>query len=346
MKVLVTGAFGNIGSSTLAELHLQGHTVRAFDVPTKANLKKARAWASRVEIVWGDLRQPQDVAAAVHGQDVVIHLAFIIPKLSATGVGTDEQPEWAEAINVGGTANLLEALKAQPGPPKIIFTSSLHVYGLTHDQPPPRRADDPLLATDRYSLHKIRCEEMVRESGLPWAVFRLAATLPLDLRLDPAMFTIPLDNRMEFVHTRDVGLALANAAASEEVWGKTWLLGGGERCQFLYGEMVKQVLNASGVGMLPAEAFDAQPFGADWLDSRVTEEVLHYQRHTLADWSQDLRRRLGPRRHLAWLCQPLVRYWLLRRSPRFRRANGQPNVLAILRSLYRRQPEDQALGGA
>ena len=37
-----------------------------------------------------------------------------------------------------GTRNLLEALKCQPVPPRLIFASSLHVFGRTQDQPPPR----------------------------------------------------------------------------------------------------------------------------------------------------------------------------------------------------------------
>ena len=37
MRILLTGAFGNIGVKTLAELIAQGHKVRCFDTPTQAN---------------------------------------------------------------------------------------------------------------------------------------------------------------------------------------------------------------------------------------------------------------------------------------------------------------------
>jgi nucleoside-diphosphate-sugar epimerase len=49
MKVLITGAFGNVGSHSLRELLARGHTVRAFDVPTPANQKIARRYAGRVD---------------------------------------------------------------------------------------------------------------------------------------------------------------------------------------------------------------------------------------------------------------------------------------------------------
>jgi nucleoside-diphosphate-sugar epimerase len=129
MKVLLTGAFGNVGQSALEELLRQGHQVRCFDLRTKANERAARRYGDRIEVMWGDLRRPEDVARAVEGRDVVVHLAFIIPKLSATGIESEARPDLAYQVNVEGTRNLIEAMKAQPRPPRLVFSSSLHVYG-------------------------------------------------------------------------------------------------------------------------------------------------------------------------------------------------------------------------
>ena len=232
MRVLVTGAFGNIGQSTLEALIEQGHAVRCLDLRTRANAKAARRFNGQIEIVWGDLRRREDLAAAVSDQQVVIHLAFIIPKLSATGFESEDHPDWAREVNVGGMRNLIEAMERQSSPPRLLFASSYHIYGRTHDQPPPRTALDPVQPIEHYAFHKVEAEGMVRSSGLEWAILRLAAALPVALRLDPGMFDIPLDNRMEYVHTRDVGLAFANAVSSPGVWGKILLIGGGLRCQY------------------------------------------------------------------------------------------------------------------
>ena len=90
MDVLLTGAFGNVGKSTIDELVRQGHTVHCFDLPTRRNHKTAGKllgkYGDQVRVVWGDLRRPQDVLAAVRDRDVVVHLAFILPKLSASGI--------------------------------------------------------------------------------------------------------------------------------------------------------------------------------------------------------------------------------------------------------------------
>lgn len=318
MKVLVTGAFGNVGQSTLEELLKKGHAVRCFDLRTKANERAARRYRDRIEVIWGDLRNPEDVSRAVAGQDVVVHLAFIIPKLSATGVESEARPDLAYQVNVEGTRNLLEAMKAQSRRPRWVFSSSLHVYGRTQDQPPPRRADDPVGPLEHYARHKVICEQMVRESGLEWVILRFGAVFPIAMRLDPGMFDVPLNNRMEFIHTRDVGLAIANAVNHPEVWGKVLLLGGGPRCQFYFGEIAERILEAMGVGMLPKEAFSTTPFCTDWLDTEESQRLLQYQQRTLDDYIRDMVAVLGFRRPLIRLFRPLVRGWLLRRSPYWR----------------------------
>jgi len=323
MKVLLTGAFGNVGQSTLQEMIKQGHSVRCFDLKTKANEGIARKFGKQIEVVWGDLRCPEDVQAAVHGREVVVHLAFIIPKLSATGIESESNPGWAYEVNVGGTRNLLKAMAALPKPPRIIFTSSLHVYGRTQDQPPPRTALDPVQPLEHYTRHKIECEQMIKASSLQWTILRLAATLPVRLILDPGMFDVPLDNRIEFVHTRDVGLAITNAINSEDIWGKTLLIGGGPSCQFYYRDLVQQILEAIGIGMLPEQAFASIPFCTDWLDTAESQQLLHYQQHTLDDYIQDLLTLLSYKRHLIRLFRPMVRYWLLRKSPYWQRSRSR-----------------------
>ena len=336
MRVLVTGAFGNIGEGTVRELLLRGHQVRCFDVPHRGNSKKAAGLDGRAEIVWGDLRNPGDLAAAVADIDVVIHLAFVIPKLSATGIGCEDQPDWAWEVNVGGTRNLLEAISAREHPARIIFASSLHIYGITQHQMPPRRVSDPLKPMENYARHKVECEQLIRSSALEWSIFRFAAALPFSLKLDSAMFEISLDNRMEYVHNRDVGLALAKAASSREVWGKILHIGGGARCQYTYREIVHKVLDGVGIGMLPEEAFSRRPFSTDWIDTEESQRLLQFQRFTLDDYVRELAARLGLRRTLSKIFRPFVRLALLAASPYYRerrfrrRKDAEPGKLAVV----------------
>jgi len=312
MRVMVTGAFGNLGQPVVQQLVRAGHQVRAFDLDTRANRRAARRLGRDLEVVWGTLTSDADVARAVEGQEAVVHLAFVLPYLSATGVSSEKEPRWAREVNVGGTRRLLNAMRAMPRPARILFTSSLHVYGQTNDQPPYRRVGDPVSPTDHYSHHKIICETLVQRSGLRWAIFRLGASLPTRLILDRGMFRVPLDTRIEFVHHDDVALAVANALDNDAAWGHIWNIGGGPQCQLTEGQMVQQVLEAVGVGMLPARAFAAaEPFPTDWLDTSESQRELQFQYHTLQDYVRDLRARIKPVRPLLRCVSPLVRGYLL-----------------------------------
>jgi hypothetical protein len=156
------------------------------------------------------VRQNQDLQHAVQDQDLVIHLAALIPEVSHTGQNSEQHPELSQAVNVGGMVNLLQAVHAMPKPAAILFTSTLHVYGRTQHLPPPRSIHCAVNPVELYAQQKVICEQLLRDSGLQWAVFRLAAAIPVRLVFSPAMFQVPLHNRIEFVHTLDVGVALAH----------------------------------------------------------------------------------------------------------------------------------------
>lgn len=313
MKVLLTGAFGNVGASALRELLQQGHHVRAFDVPTDAHRKAARKFGGAFEVVWGDIRRAEDVAAAVRDREVVVHLAAIIPPPS------ELRPELARQVNVGGTQNVLAAVQAQPKPPRLIYASSVALFGREQLPPRVRTADDPIVATDHYTAHKLECEKLIRVSDLQWAILRFGAVVPVaigDLRqMFQAMFECPLDDRVECVHSRDAGLAVAHAVKSDEVWGKTLLIAGGSACQLHYREFFGGVLEAVGVGMLPDEAFGAEPFHTHWMDTTESQQLLRYQRLGYDQYLRDVREMAGLGRYLIRLLRPVIRPWILKQSP-------------------------------
>ncbi|HEY0494260.1 MAG TPA: NAD(P)-dependent oxidoreductase [Kutzneria sp.] len=309
MQVLVTGAFGNIGSSAAAQLRAQGHEVRHFDLPSKANLRRAQGAAN---VVWADIRDADAVQRAVRDQDVVVHLAGLIPPQVA------EDPKTAREVNVGGTENVLEAVARHDS--RLIFASTLDVYGHTQHLAPPRRVHEPTSRTDEYSGHKIRSEELVRESPQPWAIYRFGDVPPNEARRPhPIMFAIPLDNRIELVHRDDAGLAVANGV-SADIWGRTWLIGGGPSCQVRYRDMLGCALDAFGLGALPDSAFSTDPYCTDWLDTEESQRVLQFQRHSFDDIMAYVVEHSRPplaARLVLPLVRSLARRQILKLSPHF-----------------------------
>jgi nucleoside-diphosphate-sugar epimerase len=316
MRVLVTGAFGNVGRSALVELLAQGHQVRAFDLSNRANQRAARRCDDRIEVVWGDLRNPQEVERAVAGMDAVAHIAFVIPPES------ERRPEWAREINVTGTRNLIAAMRALPHPPRLVYTSSVSITGPRGpEDEPPVTAAHPTKVSDAYTAHKIETEEMVRKSGLDWTILRLGAVLPLELpkRFHPMTFDLPEDQRMEVVHTRDVGLAVANAVVCDEALGRTLLIAGGKSCRIRASEMRAGFAEVMGMPTFPASAFSRQPFYTDFMDTEEAQRLLHFQRYDFDDYLDDIRP-MVPRLYPIVL-RPfggLIMRQLLKRSPHHR----------------------------
>jgi dTDP-L-rhamnose 4-epimerase len=125
--VLITGGAGFIGSHLADTLLKYGYRVRALDNLTEqvhgAERKRPEYLNPGVELVVGDVRNPEDVRRALDGIDVVYHLA------AAVGVG-QSMYEIAQytGINNLGTAVLLEALVKKPVE-RLIVASSMSLYG-------------------------------------------------------------------------------------------------------------------------------------------------------------------------------------------------------------------------
>ncbi len=331
MKVLVTGGLGNIGSAVVRTLLEDGAEVRIFEQATKVNLRKAADAAARVaraaghligigggvvrraEVAWGDLGDGSGLAEAVEGCDGVVHMAYIIPPVSERRVA------WARNINVEGTRRLLDACRAGGRNPRFVFASSISVYGNSQGKQPPRRVGDELGPIDAYGKMKVECEGMVRESGLPWTILRVAAAPTIDWqRIDPIMFEIPLTDRIEFVHPEDAGFAFAKAVQAPEAAGRILQIGGGPRCRMHQYEFMRKSLTMLGVGMLPREAFGPKNYHTDWMDTDESEALFHYQRKTFDDFLREQRARYGWRRPLTVVGRPIARLLLLSRSPYYR----------------------------
>jgi nucleoside-diphosphate-sugar epimerase len=313
LKILLTGPFGNVGSHAIPELLREGHALRCFDLDRPATRKVAKEHGRRIETVWGDVRDPRALARAAEGVDAVIHLAATIPPEA------DEEPERAREVNVDGTRNLIAACTAQPRRPRFLLASTFDVHGHTQRNPPPRHVDDPLVATNPYTEHKIAAEKMVRGSGLEWCIFRLADVPIIGLRdPHPIMFEIGLHNRIEAVHPDDVAVALSRGLRTPEVWGRVLFVGGGERCQLTYREYLQRMLGAMGLEMLPDEAFSDADYATDWIDSSEAQRLLRYQRRGFDDITREVAACLGWKKAFVPVANPLVRKKMLEMSPYWR----------------------------
>jgi len=126
-RVLITGGAGFIGSHLADELLAHGYVVRVLDslIPQVhgADRRRPAYLAPDVELVEGDVRDPAAVRRALHGVDVVYHLAARV----GAGQSMYELAEYI-SVNTHGSAMLLEALIAQPVR-RLIVASCMSIYG-------------------------------------------------------------------------------------------------------------------------------------------------------------------------------------------------------------------------
>lgn len=104
--VLVTGAFGLVGTATVRHLARLGRRVVATDLDSPANRKSAAALPTGVSVRWADLTDPRQVVDLLSTVQpaAVIHLAAVIPPLCYA------QPALARRVNVDATARLVLSL--------------------------------------------------------------------------------------------------------------------------------------------------------------------------------------------------------------------------------------------
>jgi len=133
-SVLITGGAGFIGSHLGDELLRSGYRVRSLDslvAQVHGDAHRPPYLAEEIELVSGDLRDPDVVRRALEGVDSVVHLA------ARVGVGQSmyQLVEYA-AANTSGTAVLLEALLEHPVR-KVLVASSMSIYGEGAYEPAP-----------------------------------------------------------------------------------------------------------------------------------------------------------------------------------------------------------------
>lgn len=154
MNCLVTGGAGFIGSNLVRRLVEAGETVRVLDNLASGRLDNLRDVLSGVEMVEGDIRDPDVVKAAVKGVGCIFHLAAM-PSVSRSVA----DPAGSNEVNVTGTLKLLVAARDEKVD-RFIFSSSSSIYGDTPRLP--KSEDMPPLPLSPYALQKSCAEAYCR----------------------------------------------------------------------------------------------------------------------------------------------------------------------------------------
>lgn len=172
-KVMVTGADGFIGSHLVEALLEKAGSVKAFCCYNSFN---SWGWLDsfpknklkNIEVVTGDIRDPNGVRTSMEGVDIVFHLAALIAIPFSY-----HSPDSYIDTNVKGTLNVLQAARFL-GTSKVIVTSTSEVYGTAQYVPIDEK--HPLQGQSPYSASKIGADKIAesfyRSFNLPVAIAR------------------------------------------------------------------------------------------------------------------------------------------------------------------------------
>jgi dTDP-glucose 4,6-dehydratase len=291
-KVLVTGADGFIGSHLCERLVRDGHQVRAL---VYYNSLGTWGWLdsldpglkSDMEIVMGDVRDPELIDRAVAGRDVVLHLAALIG-IPYSYVAANSYVQ----TNVIGTLNVLEAVRRN-GTKHLVHTSTSEVYGTA--QYVPITEAHPLSAQSPYAATKTAADQLAlsyfHSFGTPVSVLRpfntygprqsARAVIPTiilqALRGERLVKLGSIHPTRDFNFVKDIVAAFSIAAALEAPLGQVVNLG--SNFEVSIGEVVGVVADAVGVSLeIEEEAVRLRPAGSEvdrlWADNTLAGQLL------------------------------------------------------------------------
>jgi nucleoside-diphosphate-sugar epimerase len=190
VRLAITGATGFVGGRLLEQALEAGHEVAALT---------RRPQGERRGVTWvpGALDDRQALQRLVEGTEAVIHVAGVIS-------GTKAE---FDAGNTGGTLNLL-ASATSAGLRRFVHVSSL-------------AAREPDISL--YGASKAKAEDVVRSSGLDWAIVRPPAvygpgdreTLELFKAAKLGVVPLPSSGRLSLIHADDLSRLLLALAAPD-----------------------------------------------------------------------------------------------------------------------------------
>jgi dihydroflavonol-4-reductase len=227
----VTGASGFVGSAVTRALIRSGYAVRAL---VRRDSPRVNLDGLKVEIVEGDIRDAEAVAAALKGVRYVFHVAADY-RLWAP------DPDEIMRSNLDGTQAVMTAAQAA-GVERVVYTSSVATLKL-HERGLPANETSPLSeaeAIGTYKRSKVAAEQlvegMVRHHGLPAVIVNPSTPIgPRDVRPTPtgrliveaASGRVPafVDTGLNLVHVDDVAAGHVAALHRGRI-GERYILGG------------------------------------------------------------------------------------------------------------------------
>jgi nucleoside-diphosphate-sugar epimerase len=243
MTVTVTGGAGYVGALVVDELLASGRDVCVLDVLLHGQEDVARELTQRgVELIRGDIRDPDARRKALEGAEAVVHLAAIVGDPACA-----RDPELSNDVNVEGSRALVRDAR-ELGVERLVFASTCSNYGRMADPTVPIDEGGELRPVSLYAEQKVGIEKALLESengdghGLRPTCLRFATVygvgerMRFDLTVNEFTRDLWADKHLEvfgerfwrpYIHVRDAARAVRTVldAPAEKVAGTVFNAG-------------------------------------------------------------------------------------------------------------------------
>lgn len=228
--ILITGGTGFVGSYILEALQEKGIPSKGVRILARGGKALQKLTSLGYDTITGSVVNREDVCRALQGVDTVIHLVAIIREVKSKGQTFDR-------VMGEGTENVAHAAR-EAGVRRFLFMSALGATSLSTP----------------YFRNKIRGEEAVKASGIPYTIFRpsiqigpggefvglikqLTAT-PIAPVLGSGKYPV------QPMYVRDMARYYAQALDDDRFVNETFEVGGPEILE--YNDMIRQAMQARG----------------------------------------------------------------------------------------------------
>ena len=270
-KVLVTGAYGLLGSHTVRELIENGYYVRAFGRDhSKLSGLEEEYGRDQMEIFEGDFCNAEDIERACEGMDYVVHCGALLR-------GWGRRSDFIKT-NVGGTKNVLDACEKNKIR-RLVYTSSPSAHALRNNLNITEEDQNESNRLNYYIESKLMAEKMVREQDkVPYAMIRPRGITGIgDKNMLPVLINvnrqigIPLFQKgkvlVDLVCAENAALALRLCMEKDEALGQAYNITNGE--PKLVTELAEEMFTALGT----KARYIRLPFIPVYLSAVVLEAV-------------------------------------------------------------------------
>ena len=278
-EILITGGAGNFGRTLANALREKEHGLRIFDLPS-CDFDYFDGW-EQTRIFQGDILESTSLNEALHGVEMIFHLAAILPPAS------EVDRERTFRINVEGTRNLVNACVSSGTTKRLVFASSVSVYGDTSQEKGLIGPEHPVNPNDWYAESKVEAEKIILESGLPQMNLRISGIVIPAFLDPPEPWPFTRDQRIELLSLGDLVEAMVTLVGVESISHNTLLIAGGQNWQVSGEDYVRRWGETMDIPMEDME-FQDRPGWLNWYDTSESQKLLNYQKTSLDDFFKEL----------------------------------------------------------